>query len=268
MQRGNLNNRLGNPQRNIANTTNTNTNNLHCKVCEHAGKSAEIVKSHRVKDKDGNVTCPTLLSQECRNCFQPGHTVKYCPILIERNAEEEKEIKRKVKEAEILERTQSQVAAAKEMTKQRLEAAKGRFSALADDSDDERPMQKSVSAPMQKSEPVSAKKAEPVKDLWPELSPNVTLRPHQQHFRTSFASKLMEPVQAKAPAIPYLKKEIPKKTTTETATTAAAALAITDADFDEQAPAVVYWRQFAPGEVNTMNWADVESDSDSDDEEW
>jgi hypothetical protein len=31
-----------------------------------------------VRDKSGRVTCPTLLSQKCRNCGKSGHTIKYC----------------------------------------------------------------------------------------------------------------------------------------------------------------------------------------------
>jgi hypothetical protein len=31
-----------------------------------------------VRDKNGRVTCPTLLSQKCRNCGKGGHTIKYC----------------------------------------------------------------------------------------------------------------------------------------------------------------------------------------------
>jgi hypothetical protein len=33
-----------------------------------------------VRNKTGKVTCPTLLSQNCRNCGKNGHTVKYCKV--------------------------------------------------------------------------------------------------------------------------------------------------------------------------------------------
>lgn len=52
----------------------------NCKVCRDAGKSEQEYSSHRVRDKNGRVTCPTLLSQKCRNCGKNGHTVKYCKV--------------------------------------------------------------------------------------------------------------------------------------------------------------------------------------------
>lgn len=59
-----------------------------CKVCQDAGKSEEIYRSHFIretKDLNSKVTCPTLLSQECRFCYKNGHTTKYCPTLKEKN---------------------------------------------------------------------------------------------------------------------------------------------------------------------------------------
>jgi hypothetical protein len=50
----------------------------NCKVCRDAGKSEQEYSSHWVRDKTGRVTCPTLLSQQCRNCGKSGHTIKYC----------------------------------------------------------------------------------------------------------------------------------------------------------------------------------------------
>ena len=55
-----------------------------CKVCKDAGRQESVYTSHYVKDKSGRVTCPTLLSQECRYCFKLGHTLKFCPILKEK----------------------------------------------------------------------------------------------------------------------------------------------------------------------------------------
>ena len=52
---------------------------MHCKVCESARKSPQMIASHYPKNKDGFVICPTLLFQECRACGKRGHTVKYCP---------------------------------------------------------------------------------------------------------------------------------------------------------------------------------------------
>ena len=52
-----------------------------CKVCQDAGKLLSEYTNHNVRDKTGRTTCPTLLAQECRNCFKHGHTVKYCPLI-------------------------------------------------------------------------------------------------------------------------------------------------------------------------------------------
>jgi len=52
----------------------------NCKVCRDAGKSEAEYSSHWVRDKVGRVTCPTLLSQKCRNCGKSGHTIKYCKV--------------------------------------------------------------------------------------------------------------------------------------------------------------------------------------------
>ena len=50
---------------------------LTCNVCKHAGKPYE---GHAVRDKQGQVVCPTLLSQKCNYCKKKGHTPKYCPL--------------------------------------------------------------------------------------------------------------------------------------------------------------------------------------------
>jgi len=51
---------------------------LECKVCRDAGKE---YKGHSVRNKQGKVVCPTLLSQACSYCYGVGHTPKYCPEL-------------------------------------------------------------------------------------------------------------------------------------------------------------------------------------------
>jgi hypothetical protein len=42
-----------------------------------------------VKDLNGNVTCPTLLSQECRYCHKKGHTTSHCASLKKQKESEE-----------------------------------------------------------------------------------------------------------------------------------------------------------------------------------
>ena len=62
-----------------------------CKVCKDAGK-ADF--NHFVKNLDGSTNCPTLLSQDCRYCKNPGHTAKYCPQLAKHNKEEDAILRR------------------------------------------------------------------------------------------------------------------------------------------------------------------------------
>ena len=51
-----------------------------CKVCIDAGKPEAEYTSHWVKDRSGNVTCPTLLNQKCLMCGTCGHTSSYCKV--------------------------------------------------------------------------------------------------------------------------------------------------------------------------------------------
>jgi hypothetical protein len=51
-----------------------------CKVCQDAGKTDKEYTDHNVRDRTGKTVCPTLLAQECRNCYKHGHTFKYCPL--------------------------------------------------------------------------------------------------------------------------------------------------------------------------------------------
>jgi hypothetical protein len=60
-----------------------------CKVCVDAGKTEKEYSSHYVKDLNGNVTCPTLLSQECRFCHKKGHTTSHCSTLKKQKEVEE-----------------------------------------------------------------------------------------------------------------------------------------------------------------------------------
>jgi hypothetical protein len=62
-----------------------------CRFCKDAGKSSI---NHYLKNKDGQVICPTLLATICSYCKQNGHTIKYCSALI---AKESSLAKKKVK---------------------------------------------------------------------------------------------------------------------------------------------------------------------------
>ena len=72
------------------NRTNNNkqVNKPFCKVCHDAGKPESVYTGHFVRSApgpNGKVTCPTLLSLQCRYCYQSGHTVKFCSVLKEKN---------------------------------------------------------------------------------------------------------------------------------------------------------------------------------------
>ena len=72
---------------------------MFCKVCLDAGKSESEYTSHFIRetrDPNSKVVCPTLLGLECRFCFKPGHTVKYCTVL----KKKEKETNRSQKSSE------------------------------------------------------------------------------------------------------------------------------------------------------------------------
>ena len=77
------------------NNNNNNVKKPYCKVCHDAGKSESEYTSHWVKDRNNNVTCPTLLSNECRYCFKKGHTAKFCPVLKDKNIKPKPEPKSK-----------------------------------------------------------------------------------------------------------------------------------------------------------------------------
>jgi len=75
------------------NTKLKNTIKPHCAVCQSAGKPEEVYTSHFVRespDPKSKVICPTLLSQTCLHCGNPGHTTSYCSL----KKKQEKEVKK------------------------------------------------------------------------------------------------------------------------------------------------------------------------------
>lgn|GEM_PF-1507348 len=68
-----------------------------CKVCHDAGKPESVYTSHFVRSDTGpnsKVICPTLLAQECRYCCKIGHTVKFCPVLVDQKKTDTKTAKK------------------------------------------------------------------------------------------------------------------------------------------------------------------------------
>ena len=67
-----------------------------CSVCHKAGKTEREYTNHFIKSTpgpNGIVICPTILSSECKFCFQRGHwaSEEHCPSLREKKKREKKE---------------------------------------------------------------------------------------------------------------------------------------------------------------------------------
>lgn len=105
-----------------------NSKTPYCKVCHDAGKSVSEYTSHWVRtlpDRCGNtkVSCPTLLSTECRYCFNIGHTAKFCPV-----------IKQNKKDKEKVERQEARKAQEETVKIEKVKPAKRGFAVLMSDS--------------------------------------------------------------------------------------------------------------------------------------
>jgi hypothetical protein len=119
---------------------NQSTRKPYCKVCHDAGKTEAEYTSHFVRkspDPKSPVVCPTLLSAECRYCYEIGHTPSCCPALKEKKIIEE----RSAKDSARLARARDHVQ--KKQQQQQAPASRaakfGGFAALADSDDDEKP---------------------------------------------------------------------------------------------------------------------------------
>lgn len=54
---------------------------IFCKICFDSNQSEQMYTNHKIKDKYGCVTCPTLRNHICCYCKKMGHYKKYCPSL-------------------------------------------------------------------------------------------------------------------------------------------------------------------------------------------
>jgi hypothetical protein len=111
-----------------------------CKVCHDAGKSEKEYTSHFVKSEpgpNGKVVCPTLLAQECRFCFQAGHTAGYCPVIAANKKAEEKALRLAARKEAVEKTPAPKPVVAKKATNV--------FAALESDSDSDEPVSKKVS---------------------------------------------------------------------------------------------------------------------------
>ena len=122
------------------NNKSASTKKPYCKVCHDAGKTEAEYTSHYVRsrpDMNGKttVTCPVLAATECRYCYKLGHTTKFCPVI------EENEKRAKKQKSLAIQAHKAELRAAPKPTAQvASNKYASAFSALADDSDDEKPM--------------------------------------------------------------------------------------------------------------------------------
>ena len=123
-----------------------------CKVCKDSDKSEAMYTSHWVKDKQGKVCCPTLLSQQCRYCNNHGHTIKFCKFAVEDNNRRNMKVVTKAPAVKLANKPQPTLM------------SNNRWTALA--------------------EALADAPAQAQAEEYPSLSPNVTLRPHQKQFAT------------------------------------------------------------------------------------
>ena len=143
------------------------TKKPYCKVCFDAGKPESEYTSHWVRslpDRNGksNVTCPTLLSTECRYCYELGHTAKFCPVL-EKNKKEKERADRRSQAAS--ERPKQKVYEANKSTSM--------FDVLRDDSDSEEEVKVSIVSKPVENFPVLGAPAKKVEVTLPKTEPEV-----------------------------------------------------------------------------------------------
>jgi hypothetical protein len=111
-------------------------NKPYCKVCHDAGKDESEFRSHSVRSKPDYygktvVICPTLLAAECKYCYKPGHTVKFCPVITAN--------KKQLNKVQSLHR---RMEAEERDKKKKVSKPKSGFAVLADSSDSEKEVKK------------------------------------------------------------------------------------------------------------------------------
>ena len=167
-----------------------------CKVCKDAGKSESIFSSHWVKDNAGTVICPTLLSQSCRYCRLPGHTITHCTLVQDRN-----NLRNNIKSTLAVMKKEEKTQ--KEKVKAEKQSSSGsRFAAFIDYDDDEAVIEKPSQKPSQKP-----------KDEYPALSEGIaTMKAvsEQKERKVSFAEMVAKVTPAKvvhiAPTLEIMNK--------------------------------------------------------------
>lgn len=147
------------------NNTTSTPKKPFCKVCYDTGKPESVYTTHWVRASPGlnggKITCPTLLATECRYCLKAGHTVKFCPIIEQRDKFMEK---KKASEAfnVVVEESRAN--------------SSSRFALLCDDDDDDDVEQNLVSSTSCSWASIAAKPKTDVEPVIPFSTPK-TLPP-------------------------------------------------------------------------------------------
>ena len=114
---------------------NVNSRKPFCKVCADAGKTDTAHFPRKTPDPNSEVICPTLKALECRYCFNNGHTVKYCPVLKERNARDEEARREHERYQRHLERQMEEERQARAPVVEK--KVTGKFAAFIDEAEEE-----------------------------------------------------------------------------------------------------------------------------------
>jgi len=240
-----------------------------CKVCHDAGKSEKEYTSHFVKSEpgpNGKVVCPTLLAQECRFCFQGGHTAGYCPVIAANKKAEEKSL-RLAARREAVEKTPAPKPTVAKKTA-------NVFAALGSDSDSDEPVSKKVNTKsiIKSTKIVSAKPAAKpaAKEEFPALpsKPKVaTVVPTMVGY-ASVAAKMPEQYASEKYEQELIansmKRQMPPAAKKIQVIEAAAEYYDSDDSWEKDAPVAVAPRPLM--KASEMDWAAY--DTESDDEEW
>ena len=137
-----------------------------CKVCYDSNKPEKEFRSHNVRNEQGKVCCPTLLSVVCAYCGIKGHGPKYCTRLA-KDRKEAEQPKPVVKKPVTVKKTAEKAP------------MHSKFSALemSSDSEDE-PVKPSVTKPATKpsitkpapwAKPATAPSTQPRKSNWTDM---------------------------------------------------------------------------------------------------
>jgi protein nanos 1 len=224
------------------------SNKPFCKVCKDAGKSESEYTSHYVKNRDGVVTCTTLLSQNCRYCGEAGHTVKFCQVLKKRERESRAPPPPPAKI----------VVPAAEKPK----IFRGGFAALASDSDseDEAPPKRATLAPRAKLEINPVKQVKQVKFQEDDFPAFASVAPKQQQTAMNYLATASAPRAEPVVRKPFAKSGMVTLSHAEpTAQIDLIAMAIQKAEWEEKQRAAM---SLLVRPKTTRNWDDDESDED------